>query len=82
VKQVCRRLNCDSNTVYRLIESGALTAANTARPGAGKSTYLVYRWSLIEHISQGLEGDWGSRGEGRGTNGRKTEEGTTKGARR
>jgi len=46
VEQICRRLNCDSNTVYRLIEAGEFDAANV---GAGdmKALYRIYRYSVI-----------------------------------
>jgi len=57
VRQVCRRLNCDSNTVYRHIEAGNLTAANIATGGA-RPEWRIYRWSLVEMLYQQLEGDW------------------------
>ena len=46
VDQVCRRLACDSTTVYRLIEQGEFDAVNI---GAGheKPTWRIYRYSLI-----------------------------------
>lgn len=46
VEQVCRRLTCDSNTVYRLIQAGELDAVNV---GAGEvnPSYRVYRYSLV-----------------------------------
>jgi excisionase family DNA binding protein len=46
VEQVCRRLACDSNTVYRLIQVGELDAVNV---GAGEvnPTWRVYRYSLV-----------------------------------
>ena len=56
VKQVCRRLKCDSNTVHRHIHSGNLVAANIGTKAA--PCYRVYRWSLIKHLYQQLEGDW------------------------
>lgn len=45
-EQVCRRLACDSNTVYRLIERGELDAVNV---GAGEvnPSWRVYRYSLV-----------------------------------
>ncbi len=45
-EQVCRRLACDSNTVYRLIEAGELDAVNIGA-GAQNATWRVYRYSLI-----------------------------------
>lgn len=57
VQQVCRRLSCDSNTVYRHIEGGSLTACNIA-VGRNRPEYRIYRWSLIEMIYRQLEGDW------------------------
>jgi hypothetical protein len=57
VQQVCRRLSCDSNTVYRHIDAGNLTACNIA-VGAERPQKRVYRWSLVEMIYKNLEGDW------------------------
>jgi excisionase family DNA binding protein len=45
-EQVCRRLACDSNTVYRLIEGGELDAVNIGA-GSQNATWRVYRYSLI-----------------------------------
>lgn len=56
VQQVCRRLNCDSNTVYRYIDTGVLRAINIAPPTSTQPTYRIYRWSLIEHIYRHIEG--------------------------
>lgn len=46
VEHVCRRLLCDGNTVYRLIESGALDVVDV---GAGEKNPLwrVYRYSFV-----------------------------------
>lgn len=57
VKQVCRRLGCDSNTVHRHIHSGNLVAANIAT-GSDRPCYRVYRWSLVEMLYKQIEGDW------------------------
>jgi len=57
VQQVCRRLKCDSNTVYRHIEAGNLTAANIA-VGKKRPEWRIYRWSLVELLYKQLEGDW------------------------
>lgn len=46
VEQVCRRLCCDSNTVYRLIEGGEFDAVNIGA-GTEKPTYRIYRYSLV-----------------------------------
>lgn len=46
VDQVCRRLACDSTTVYRLIEQGELDAVNIGA-GCEKPTWRIYRYSLI-----------------------------------
>jgi len=56
VRQVCRRLGCDSNTVTRRIQSGELVAANIGTEK--RPCYRVYRWSLVRHIYKQLEGDW------------------------
>jgi excisionase family DNA binding protein len=46
VEQVCRRLLCDGNTIYRLIEQGEL---DTVDIGAGRTNpaWRVYRYSLV-----------------------------------
>lgn len=46
VEQVCRRLACDSNTIYRLIEAGELDATDIG-VGRHKATWRVYRYSLV-----------------------------------
>lgn len=46
VEQVCRRLNVDSNTVYRLIEQGEFDAANVGA-GSVNPMYRIYRYSLV-----------------------------------
>jgi len=58
VKQCCRRLSCDSNTVLRHIEEGNLTAHNIAA-GKQRAEWRIFRWSLVEFIYKNLEGDWG-----------------------
>ena len=57
VAQVCRRLGCDSNTVYRLLQEGALVGMPLVS-GSKRETYRVYRWSLVKYIYDQLEGDW------------------------
>ena len=56
VKQVCRRLKCDSNTVLRRIAGGELIAINIGT--TNKPCYRVYRWSLVLYVYHQLEGDW------------------------
>jgi len=56
VQEVCRRLHCDSNTVYRHIETGDLVAANIAPAVSVRPAYRIYRWSLIELLWRRLEG--------------------------
>lgn len=46
VEQVCRRLTCDSNTIYRLIEQGEFDAVNVGA-GSTNPAYRVYRYSVI-----------------------------------
>lgn len=46
VDEVCRRLRVDSNTVYRLIEQGDLSALD-AGSGQERAHYAVYRTSLV-----------------------------------
>ena len=46
LEQVCRRLACDSNTVYRLIDAGELDAVNIGA-GSQNATWRIYRYSLI-----------------------------------
>lgn len=47
VRQVCRRLNCDSNLVYSHIDTGLLDGTDIAQ-GASKLRELrVYRYSLV-----------------------------------
>ncbi len=56
VKQVCRRLKCDSNTVLRRIAVGDFIAANIGT--INRPCYRVYRWSLVLYLYHQLEGDW------------------------
>ena len=44
VKEVCRRLRCDNNKVYRLIENGTL-------PAVQDGIYLIYRSGLIAYLA-------------------------------
>ena len=46
VEQVCRRLACDSNTVYRLIEQGEFDAVNVGA-GVSNPAYRIYRYSVV-----------------------------------
>lgn len=46
VEQVCRRLACDSNTVYRLIDQGEFDAVNVGA-GTMNPLYRIYRYSVI-----------------------------------
>ncbi len=59
VKEVCRRLQCDSNHVYRLIFDGTLSAANIARKESTRPIYRIYRWSLVGFLHNRREGDNG-----------------------
>jgi excisionase family DNA binding protein len=46
VEQVCRRLLCDGNTIYRLIEQGELDTVNVGA-GSKNPMWRVYRYSLV-----------------------------------
>lgn len=46
VDQICRRLNVDSNTVYRLIEQGEFDAVNVGA-GTVNPSWRIYRYSLV-----------------------------------
>jgi len=47
VDEVCRRLRCDSNTVYRHRESGALPAVDVSAGHGEKPMWLFYRTGLV-----------------------------------
>jgi hypothetical protein len=48
VAEVCRRLRCDSNVVYRLIDQGELSAVDASAGIKGVNPhFLVYRTSLV-----------------------------------
>ena len=44
VREVCRRLRCDNNKVYSLIENGTL-------PAIKGGTWLVYRSGLVAYLA-------------------------------
>jgi len=45
--EVCRRLRCDSNTVYRHLEQGSLDGTDISTPDATKAEWRTYRYSLV-----------------------------------
>lgn len=48
VTEVCRRLRCDSNVVFRLMDQGELSAVDASAGEKGvKGHFLVYRTSLV-----------------------------------
>lgn len=49
VREVCRRLVCDSNHVYNLIDVGALDAADIGA-GSSKAEWRVYRYSVVRFL--------------------------------
>jgi hypothetical protein len=48
VREVCRRLRCDSNSVHRYIDEGLLDATNIGR--GKRPEYRVYRESLVRFL--------------------------------
>jgi hypothetical protein len=51
VDEVCRRLRCDSNMVYRHIqETGELAAIDVSAGGGSYSSWRVYRASLVDFL--------------------------------
>lgn len=47
VKEVCRRMRCDSNHIYELIQVGSLDATDIGSPDASRAEWRVYRYSLV-----------------------------------
>ena len=50
VREVCRRLRCDSQHVYNLHDCGSLDAVDIASPDAGRAEWRFYRYSLVRWL--------------------------------
>lgn len=50
VREICRRLRCDSQHVYNLREAGSLDAVDISTPGAGRHEWRFYRYSLVRWL--------------------------------
>jgi len=50
VKEVCRRIRCDSNHIYALIDAGSLDALDMGSEDASRSEWRVYRYSLVSFM--------------------------------
>lgn len=50
VKEVCRRLRCDSNHIYELIQVGSLDATDIASPDASRAEWRIYRYALVSFL--------------------------------
>jgi hypothetical protein len=63
VKQVCRRLKCDSNLVYEHLQMGSLDGTEIGADGAERGTWRVYRYSLVSFLFNREFRDGRSRGD-------------------
>lgn len=50
VREVCRRLRCDSNLVYNRIKEGSLDGVNIGADDAAMAEWRVYRYSLVSWL--------------------------------
>jgi hypothetical protein len=50
VREVCRRLRCDSQHVYNLHAEGSLDAVDIATPAASRAEWRFYRYSVVRFL--------------------------------
>lgn len=50
VREICRRLRCDSQHVYNLREAGSLDAVDISTPGASRAEWRFYRYSFVRWL--------------------------------
>ena len=52
VDEICRRLRCDSNMIYRHIESGELPAIDVSSGSGARPEWRVYRAGLVLFLAR------------------------------